>query len=212
MRNKWLKRALVACILCALITPLAVCFGRNVRKQVAESGNALVQETVQKRLNVTCREVLGANAGEPVRLTTREDKTQLVAVNTDYMNALAARCNVACAEDLNQYERMTLYLPRGALTGSTYLADKGTVTAWQMHVSYEISTDYFSRCQSVGINQIRYAVYLQVHTTARVTIPSIIQNVQYTYAIAVCEMVYNADVPNVYVADENGMNFLDLLP
>lgn len=196
----------------AILVVLGVGMVRNMRGQVQESGHALVQETVQRRLNLTCQSILDGAEGEAIAYTMRDSQTQVVAINAEYMNKLAADCNVACMADLMQYDTLTLSIPRGALTGSAYLADKGRPLNWQMHVSYEVSTRYFSQCMSVGINQIRYAVYLQIDANAIVTIPSIIQNVQYTYYVPVCEMMYHADVPNVYVADENGTEYLDLLP
>ena len=135
-----------------------------------------------------------------------------ISVDNLAMNRLAGQCNTRCQMDLAPFERPVLSLPAGALTGSAYLADKGKTVTYRMQVSYEISTTYTAASYAVGINQIRYAVYLLVHAKAHVTIPTIVPSVEYTYYVPVCEMQYGADVPNVYVASEKGTNYLDLIP
>ena len=171
----------------------------------------MVQETLQRQINETCRTIL-QNVSSPIIETLQDNDVRHISVDAVYMNNLAAQCNTQCAKDLACYERLAISIPRGTLFGSTYLADKGRAVTYTVSTSYELSTDYRTVCQSVGINQIRYAVYLLVQANAHITVPASIQNVQYTYCIPVCETLYSAEVPNVYVADDNGTDYLDLLP
>ena len=186
-------------------------FGRTFARQMAASGQALVQETLQKRVNQTCAVILSA-ADNPVVESITEGKVRQISVNSTYMNRLAAECNTQCEQDLSAFDKLTVSVPRGALTGSQYLADKGRQVTYTLSVSYDLATRYKTTVEAVGINQVRFAVYLVVQATAHVTVPLTIQDVQYTYYVPVCETLYAADVPNVYVADENGTNYLDLLP
>ena len=135
-----------------------------------------------------------------------------IGVNAPNLATLATQCNVECANDLKAFEHLTIDIPRGSLFGSTYLADKGPRQTFNLRVSYELKCDYSTLFESVGINQIRYAVYLVVIATAQVAVPASVGDATYTYYVPVCETIYSADVPNVYVANEDGTNYLDLLP
>jgi hypothetical protein len=189
-----------------------ISFRRTVRSQLTASGTARVEEIVHRRVNLTCQDVIRQSAIRYINETIKDNAVTHVGVDAIAIGELASLCNTRCQYDLEQYQKIDLRIPRGALTGSSYLADKGRDETFTLYVSYDISTEYTTVCHSVGINQIRYAVYLIVNATAHVTVPAHIADCNYTYYIPVCEMMYSADVPNVYVADDNGTNYLDLLP
>jgi len=167
---------------------------------------------LHRQINGTCRSIIEGDDADYVDIDQSDGNVTHIGVDVQKVNALTARCNVACTQDLEGYSCLTMEIPRGSLLGSTYWADKGRPKTFNLRVSYELATDYSTVWEAVGINQIRYAVYLVVHATAHVTVPTSVGDATYTYYVPVCETVYSSSVPNVYVADENGTNYLDLLP
>ena len=209
-------RKLNVWLILVVVLILALCgakyFSHTVCTQINATGKVKVEEVLHSQINRTCRAILQGDNTDYIREKLREDKVTEISVNAQAVSVLTAHCNVACTEDLKQYEHLTMDIPRGSLLGSTYWADKGTNVSFNLRVSYELSTDYQTTMEAVGINQVRYAVYLVVKATAHVTVPASVGDATYTYYVPVCETVYTGDVPNVYVADEDGTNYLDLLP
>lgn len=206
------KIIFVALCLAALAVALSCRVGKAFDAQIAQSGRAKVEEVLHAQINRTCLAVIENTDASYVAETPLSAESTQVKVNALAVNKLANQCNVQCALDLRQYERLPVSFPKGALFGGSYWADKGRSEIYTLHVSYDVATQYTAFCQSVGINQIRYAVYLVVEATAHVTVPAAIEDLRYTYYVPICEKMYAATVPNVYVAGENGTNFLDLIP
>lgn len=194
------------------VAAIVVYFGRNLNAQILVSGNAAAQEILHRQINLTCSNILVQNASSYIVEKYDGHRLTHVGIDAEALGRLASDCNVQCQQDVAQYDRIAVSVPVGAMTGSAYFADKGHRTTYTMHVSYDIDTTYTTTCSAVGINQIRYAVYLVVAAVAHVTIPAEVQDYTYTYYLPVCEMMYSADVPNVYVASEDATNYLDLLP
>ena len=199
-------------VLVVFATIAGLHLAQTAKKQITSTGKIKVEEILHRQINLTCQSVIHANEKDYIETREKDNAVVQIGVDARKINDLTARCNVECENDLRNYERLTMDIPRGSLLGSTYLADKGHAKTFNLRVSYELHTNYSTLTQAVGINQVRYAVYLVVEATAHVTVPSSVGDATYTYYLPVCETIYSGEVPNVYVADENGTNYLDLLP
>ena len=209
------RKVKIIVVIVLMLVLVGVCTLRlrqTVTDQIALSGSAKVEEVLHERINRTCRTLLAASDDHNILEKQSESAVSYIDVNAAAIGALATECNVCCTEDLDQFGTLTMTIPRGALTGSAYLADKGRPETFTIKVSYDLSTDYTTVIEAVGINQVRYAVYLVVKATAHVTVPAAVPDKTYAYYIPVCETVYAGVVPNVYVTGEDATNYLDLLP
>ena len=200
-----------------IIVVAAVTIGLSITRamhtQLQISGHALVLDTVTREVNDVCRQTVEQYADNDLLKENRyQDAGVDLMLNTERCAILAGQIADACARDLANYATMTITIPLGAMLGSTTWADRGKKTTYTMAVAYATTCDYHICHEEVGINQVRYALYMQITTQAHITIPHQIEDVRYVYYLPVCERVYSGQVPNVYVNGDNATNYLDLLP
>lgn len=186
-------------------------FARSFREQLQTSAHALITDTLTDRVNRTCKSVL-TQENDLLYEKKYSDAAIDLTVNAEETALLAQQVAIACAADLGGYETLVVSIPSGAFTNSAFLADKGRTTNYTLSAAYTVCGDYHVSYESVGINQVRYALYIQIVATAHVTIPRQIEDVRYSLAIPVCEKIYSGQVPNVFVNGEDATNYLDLLP
>ena len=186
---------------------------RSARAQIGQSGHALVLDTLTDEVNKVCREVMaGYSTDDLLHENTHAGGSVVLQIDTPRTAVLAATLANTCYADLANYDTLALAIPLGAIVGSTTWADRGKKTTYTIEVTYSVACDYTVCHEAVGINQVRYALYLQLVAEAHITVPRQIEDARYVCCVPVCEKIYSGEVPNVYVNGQDATNYLDLLP
>ena len=198
-------------LLSALSIAVGVKLSKGYKTQIALSAKSLVEQQVKNQINLTVLPLIQ-------ECTTNRDlvaiKEEPATINVDgpTLSLLSAKTLVSLQQVLGLYHQMMLSLPRGALIGSTYLADKGRMTDYTVTTDYTTECKYVSSLECVGINRVRYAIYLNIIVNASIVIPAQAGSITVSQYLPVFEYVFAGEVPGVYVNGENGTNYLDLIP
>ena len=185
---------------------------RAYTAEIMTSAKSLVEAQVRKEINVVVLPLVKECTQKERIVTLSTSPNTSIDLDGPKLAQLVGEAMLAMQNDLDRYEKLTLTLPRGALIGSTYLADKGREVDYHVTSHYTTQCRYTTSLECVGINRVRYAVYLVLIVEAKIIVPLSSDTITVSQYIPVCEHVFAGEVPNVYVNGEEGTNYLDLIP
>ena len=103
-------------------------------------------------------------------------------------------------------------VPLGALTGIEAFAGLGPNIHFHIIPVSSVSCDYFSTFDSVGINQTKHSIYLNVIADISIVMPSRTENFAVTTEILIGESVLVGRVPDAYLQSDIFGNKPNLSP
>ena len=202
-------------ILATSIVTFGVKIKKNIRDLYREYSYAMVKSQVYEIINVTTDRIVvdEGNFGELVEITKEDNgKVSLIKPNVNAVNVLSNLVAVECQNDLSEYTQTSITIPFGAFSGSPLLADKGRDVTIPLKVEYTVRSDFKEYLEHIGINVVRYAIYLQVTTTGIITLPQNEYEAVFDTYILVTENVFSTDIPDTYISSKDDLQYLDLLP
>lgn len=142
----------------------------------------------------------------------KEDKVELVQINTIKINRLTRDLAILCQVNIEQIEAQTISLPLGAFTGSLVLSGMGPEVDIALMPIGSVMCDFVSVFEEVGINQTRHAIYININTTISLVLPVSSVPVNTCTSVLICDNIIVGDVPEFYFNNASGDNPLNLLP
>ncbi|MBO4535491.1 MAG: hypothetical protein J5755_06090 [Clostridia bacterium] len=195
-----------------LIAMLGIKVSRAYSTQIMASAQSLVEERVRAEINAVALPMIEECTQKEGIVTISSNPSTSVNVDSYRLSQLVSKTLLAMQRDLELYRSKALTLPRGALTGLTFLADKGRAVDYNVKTDYATYCTYTSSLECVGINRVRYAIYMQLTVDAKIVVPLSSESISVTQYLPICEYVFAGEVPGVYVNSAEGTNYLDLVP
>lgn len=213
MSKKWVKRVI---ILVSLLTAIIFCctfFTKRIKQVVRTASFAQVESYIYDSINITTDRIVVSNQNNALVELTKDDNglVRSLSIDTEKVNILSNEVAVKCQADLSNSDN-SLILHLGAFTGSTLLANRGRTVNVPMKVNYTVKSDFKTFGEKIGINVVRYALYLAVTTRAKIVLPQNTEEAEFVTYILVTETVFTCEIPDTFVASEEGLNYLDLIP
>lgn len=142
----------------------------------------------------------GAEVTELLTIKTdQEGNITYVESNTVAMNSLATELTQAVQMQYRWKEAVILDVPVGSVVGSQILSQMGPSIGIKVLPIGMSRANFKTEFESMGINQTKYKVYLQLDSQARVLAPFSINNIEVQNTILVAEAVIVGEVPNAYI-------------
>ncbi len=204
---------IITCII--LFSLLSFRISSNVKKIYINSSIALCNSFVFNQINITTdRIVVESDALGNLVDTTKDDKGKVTAIftNVNAINILSNQVAVKCQQDLENNSPDTLTLPLGAFTGSVLLSDRGRKVKVPLTTHFTVKSDFKPLAENIGINVIRYCLYLAITTRCEITLPYNEEEAVFTTYILVNESIFAGEIPDTYIGSQDGLDYLDLLP
>lgn len=214
-KRKIYKLIAVILLCVILFSIISIRISTNVKKLYINSSISLCNEFVFNQINLTTDEIIIENEelGELVQ-TIEDDKGKVSAIftNVNAVNILSNQVAVRCQKDLSENTPLSITLPLGAFTGSVLLSDRGRKVSIPLTVHYTVKSDFKPLAENIGINVIRYCLYLAVTTICNITLPYNEEEATFTTYILVNESIFAGEIPDTYIGSQDGLEYLDLLP
>ena len=131
--------------------------------------------------------------------TDQEGNITYVESNTAAMNNLAAELAQAVQKQYQWNNAVTLEVPWGSIVGSPILSQVGPRVGMQVQPIGMSRANFKTEFESMGINQTKYKVYLQLDSQARVLAPFSVNNIEVQNTILIAEAIIVGKVPNSYI-------------
>jgi sporulation protein YunB len=103
-------------------------------------------------------------------------------------------------------------IPIGSFTGMPILMGRGPEIKIKLLPVASIQSHFLSEFESVGINQVKHRIYINVETTVNLVLPVANRKITTSSMVLVCESVIIGDVPAVYLNGGGINGLLNLVP
>ena len=211
------RRRLV-CILLALFllaVLLFVHFQRNVTRVLISISEATMRASTTIAVNDAVYYTLSDEIRyEDLVTVTRDSEGEIVAVaaNPLKINKIARDTASISQSNLKNLSLNGIPIPLGALTGIEAFAGLGPSIHFRIIPVSSVSCDYSSTFDSVGINQTKHSIYLNVIADISIVMPSRTENFAVTTEILIGESVLVGRVPDAYLQSDIFGNKPNLSP
>lgn len=135
-------------------------------------------------------------AGQSVlRVRAEGGAVRYVEPDTALLQGLAARVLVGLQEEMRRRDHWLLYIPLAQLLGDGLWAGWGPRIPVRVEPVGTARIEFRDRFEGAGINQTRYALYLEVATGVVVAVPFFTRRVDVTCSVPLAQAVIVGEVP-----------------
>ncbi len=216
-RKKRRRKTIAAIVLSlsVLIIGIAIYFQRNVTKVLISISEATMRALTTVAINDAVYYTLSDGVRYEDLVTVARDEQG--AVTTVSANALKINKIARDAASISQSNLKNLSLngipvPLGALTGIEALAGFGPRIHIRIIPVSSVTCAFSSDFESVGINQTKHSVYLNVIADISIVMPSKTEKFAVTTDILVCECVIVGAIPDTYLQTDIFGKNMNLTP
>ncbi len=212
-RKRRLLYILLTFLLIAVL--LFIHFQRNVTRVLISISEATMRASTTVAVNDAVYYTLSDEIRyEDLVTITRDKEGEIVAVaaNPLKINKIARDTASISQSNLKNLSLNGIPVPLGALTGIEAFAGLGPNIHFHIIPVSSVSCDYFSTFDSVGINQTKHSIYLNVIADISIVMPSRTENFAVTTEILIGESVLVGRVPDAYLQSDIFGNKPNLSP
>lgn len=202
-RKKRLLYILIALSLVALL--LFIHFQRNVTRLLISISEATMRASTTIAVNDAVYYTLSDDMRYLDLVTiTKNDAGDIVSFSANPLkiNKIARDTASISQSNLKNLSLNGIPIPLGALTGIEALAGLGPSIPFRIIPVSSVSCGFSSEFESVGINQTKHSIYLNVVADISIVMPSRTKNFAVTTQILVGESVIVGHVPDTYLQSD----------
>lgn len=198
-RWKWF----VCLILLVVLAAYSVVFTEKIIKpNLAAIAEVKVKAMITQIVNDSVHKQFVSNSQIKELLTIKTDQEgniTYVEANTTAMNKLGTELTQAVQEQYKWDNAVILNVPVGSIVGSQILSQIGPKLHLKVLPIGMSRVNFKTEFESMGINQTKYKVYLEIDSQARILAPFNLKNINVQNTILVAEAVIVGEVPNSYI-------------
>lgn len=206
-RRKRRKRKAIAIIgfVLFLLIVLFVYFQRNVTRVLIEISEATMRASTTIAVNDAVFYTLNDEIRyEDLIQITRDNEGNITTVSANPLkiNKIARDTASISQSNLKNLSLNGIPIPLGALTGIEAFAGLGPSIHFRIIPVSSVTCDFSSTFESVGINQTKHSIYLNVVADISIVMPSRTENFAVITEILVGEWVIVGNVPDAYLQSD----------
>ncbi len=203
-RRKRRRRILIVSFL-LLFIGLFFYFQRNVTRVLISISEATMRASTTVAVNDAVYYTLSDEMRyEDLVTLTRDEKGNITAVSANPLkiNKIARDTASISQSNLKNLSLNGIPVPLGALTGIEAFAGLGPNIQFRIIPVSSVSCDFSSTFESVGINQTKHSIYLNVIADISIVMPSRTENFAVLTEILVGEWVIVGSIPDTYLQSD----------
>lgn len=190
-------------------------FQRNVTRVLVSVSEATMRASTTVAVNDAVYYTLSDEMRYEDLVTVEKDSGgNIVAVSANALkiNKIARDTASISQSNLKNLSLNGIPVPLGALTGIEAFAGLGPSIKFRIIPVSSVSCDFSSVFESVGINQTKHSIYLNVIADISIVMPSRTENFAVVTEILVGEFVIVGNIPDTYLQTDIFDDQLDLTP
>ena len=214
-KKRRFRRRLLWILICVTIVAilLFVYFQRNVTRVLISISEATMRASTTVAVNDAVYYTLSDDMRyEDLVTVSRNDSGEIVGVSANSLkiNKIARDTASISQSNLKNLSLNGIPIPLGALTGIEAFAGLGPSIHFRIIPVSSVSCDFSSTFESVGINQTKHSIYLNIIADISIVMPSRTENFAVTTEILVGESIIVGQVPDAYLQSDIFGNKADL--
>ena len=216
-KRKARKRKIITVILAlvAFLILLFIYFKRNVTRVLISISEATMRASTTVAVNDAVYYTLSDEIRyEDLVKVTHNEAGEIIAVaaNPLKINKIARDTASISQSNLKNLSLNGIPVPLGALTGIEAFAGVGPDIHFRIIPVSSVTCGFSSTFESVGINQTKHSIYLNVIADISIVMPSHTENFAVRTDVLVGEWVIVGNIPDVYLQSDIFGNKAPLTP
>lgn len=214
-RKILLKLLIIVVIFVIAAVSLMSYFKGNILPVISTMSEATVRALAVNAINNASHTVIDESIdySELVKIDKDENgNINMIQANTVRINRLARDLANMSEKNIEEIKEQTIALPIGAFTGSAVLSGVGPVVNVSLLPIGNVTCDFVSSFDNVGINQTKHSIYIYINTTISIVLPVSSVPVSVSTSILVVENIIVGKVPDVYLNMSNSSSPINLIP
>ena len=216
-KRKWGKKKILLFFLALLLVALFlfIYFQRNVTRVLISISEATMRASTTIAVNDAVYYTLSDEMRYDDLVTiTRKENGDIIAVSANALkiNKIARDTASISQSNLKNLSLNGIPVPLGALTGIEAFAGLGPSIHFRIIPVSSVTCGFSSSFESVGINQTKHSIYLNVLVDISIVMPSRTENFALTTDILIGESVIIGTIPDTYLQSDIFGNKADLSP
>lgn len=186
----------------AIIAALWLYYKTRIVKTVVEYTTYEINSLVTLSVNKAVLLNLNGNTGYDDLIAVEKDNAgniTLLASDAYKMNAIGREISISAQSLMKAECDKGVYIPFGALTGITLIAGFGKEVKLDVLTTESVNCEFASHFESMGINQTRHAVFLEVESVIKLVMPAATKEIKVVTDVLLCEAVIVGKIPEVYL-------------
>ncbi len=217
IKKRNFKKKLCLFLLCLVFLAIVLFmhFQRNVTRVLISISEATMRASTTIAVNDAVFYTLAdAMHYEDLVTVTRNERGEIVGLSANALkiNKIARDTASISQSNLQNLSLNGIPIPLGALTGIEAFAGLGPSIRFRIIPVSSVSCGFSSNFESVGINQTKHSIYLNVITDISIVMPSRTENFAVTTDVLVGESVIVGSVPDAYLQSDIFGNKPNLSP
>ena len=204
-RRRKKRLVIILFLVVALLVFLFIHFQRNVTRVLISISEATMRASTTIAVNDAVYYTLSDEMRyEDLVTVTRDSDGNITAVaaNPLKINKIARDTASISQSNLKNLSLNGIPVPLGALTGIEAFAGLGPSIHFRIIPVSSVSCDFSSAFESVGINQTKHSIYLNVIADISIVMPSRTENFAVVTEILVGESVIVGEIPNTFLQSD----------
>ena len=211
LRPRRLLRLIVIALF--LLAAVYLMLERNLTQVILDTAytraHALAVETMNEAVQRTLTPGVAYEELVAVHMDAAGRVTMLQA-NTVRMNELAVNIALAAQDALSMRDESTISVPLGAALHVPFLSSVGPRISVRLVPVGAVKASFATEFESAGINQTRHKIWLEMHATVRLVLPTGAKAVNVDTQILIAESIIIGEVPSSYIhvpETDDSLNF-----
>lgn len=206
-KRKRLKKAAIAILLVLLVTGGLLYVRSNVVPLVTDKAYYSIRgETVRALNNAyqkTVEEMTLLGYSDFVDITyDSSGEINLIGVDMLKVNNVMSYLSTVALDEMQAIATDGVDVPLGAFSGILLLGDSGNDVKIEVETVGIAECNFRSVFDSVGINQVRHSLYIDIVASANVVLPLYAKDVFCESSLLLCENVIVGKVPEFYLQNQ----------
>lgn len=206
-KRKRLKKIVALVLVLSLLTGAGLYVRSNIVPLVTEKAYYSIRGEAVTALNNAYQETVDemTSLGYSDFVTVTKDsngKISFISVDMLKVNNVMSFISTVVLEEMQSIATDGVDVPLGAFSGILLLGDNGK------DVNIEVETVGIAECnfrsdfETVGINQVRHTLYIDIVASANVVLPLYAKDVFCESSLLLCENVIVGEVPEFYLENK----------
>lgn len=179
-------------LVCFFIVRLQPAFFKYAQVYANNMANKVVNDSVNEVFSKEEYENLAS-------ITENTDKNvRTIETDTAKINKLKSEINQSIIDNINSLQTDTVYIPLGSATEFYFLAGLGPKIPIRIYPVSIVNTDFKEDFESVGINQVKYKLYLEASIQMSFVGLTFAKDETIQISTLLTETIIVGDTPNYY--------------
>ncbi len=188
---------------------------RNLESVILDMAYNRARAMAVVNINEAISDIMRGEGLYEQMITVRTDsagRVTMIQANAVRMNELATQTAMRAQEKMQSVDAQSVSIPLGAALGVPFLAALGPRV--QVHVVPvgAVTAAFTTEFESAGINQTRHKIYLSLHTTVNLVVPTGAKQVNLDSQVLIAESIIVGIVPDTYVEVPEPVGSISFLP